>query len=78
MTTAVEVTMQTPQETAALRYMQNKGYGNVRPYDQDKIDGVPCWYFYYRLPEGDLELEVFFDEKRNDWVTTVSSFLAAR
>jgi len=74
MSAVVEVEMLTPQEAAAQRYMQRKGYPGVRPYDQDKIEDMACWYFYYRLPDGDLELEVFFDYRKNDWTFTVSSF----
>lgn len=74
MSLAVEVQMLSPQEAAAQRYMTRKGYPNARPYSSDKIEDMPCWYFSYRLPDGDLELEVYFDHRRDDWVFTVSSF----
>ena len=68
--------MVSPQEAAAQRYMQRKGYPDVRPYRSDKIEDMPCWYFSYRLPDGDLELEVYFDQDRGDWTFAVSSFVA--
>lgn len=65
----------TPQARVAQQFMEHKGLGYVRPYDVDKLDGQPCWYFYYDLPEGDLELEVFWDGEI--WQTKVTSFPVA-
>lgn len=66
-----------PHEQIARQFMQHKGYGDVEPYDIDKLDDVPCWYFLYRLPEGTLELEVSWDECAGEWDTYVSTFTLA-
>ena len=63
-----------PQELAARRYMERKGNPDARPYDQDKLEDLPCWYFYYHLPDGDVELEVSFDAERQEWNTMVTHF----
>ncbi len=60
-----------PQDVVASRFMSHKGY-DIRPYDVEKLDGQPCWYYYYELPEGILELEVSWDGR--DWETLVTSF----
>lgn len=42
--------------------MSRKGYEGLRPLGVLPVDGDPCWYFYYYLPEGSLlELEVSLD-----------------
>ena len=75
MSLAVEVEMLSPQEAAAQRYMTRKGYPDAKPYATDKIEDMTCWYFSYRLPDGDLELDVYFDHGKDDWVFTVSNFV---
>lgn len=62
----------TPQELVAQDFMKHKGYPNLEPSDVQKVDNQPCWYFLYELPEGTLELEVFWDSQ--NWVTTVTTF----
>lgn len=42
----------------AAKYMAHKGYSDIVPTSVEKVEGIPCWYFTYRLPEGELELEV--------------------
>ena len=68
--------MSTPQGRAAQMFMGRKGLGQLKPYEVEKLDDQPCWYFYYDLPEGDLELEVFWDE-RDGWEVAVTAFGAA-
>lgn len=63
-----------PQYEAAALFMSHKGLAGARPYDVDKLDDVPCWYFYYNLDDGLLELEVFWDRNGERWETTVTSF----
>lgn len=70
------VDLTTPQAAAARQFMQHKGLGHVQPWDVEKLDGQPCWYFYYDLPEGELELEVFWDE-RDGWQVMVTTFTLA-
>lgn len=74
--------MMTPEEQVAALFMAHKGYPGIEPYDIDEIVPAPgkdvsCWYFLYELPEGILELEVFWDEERMEWETTVSTFTSA-
>lgn len=72
----MSVDMTTPQGLAAQQFMDHKGLGRMAPYDFDKLDDQPCWYFYYDLDEGDLELEVFWDEL-DGWEVTVTTFTLA-
>lgn len=68
---------ETPQAQAARQYMTHKGLGDEEPVDIQKLDGQDCWYFTYELPEGDLELEVFWDEPRMEWQMVVTTFTLA-
>lgn len=63
---------ETPQARAAQLFMDHKGLGEIKPYRDEKIEDEYCWYFYYRLPEGTLELEVAWED--DEWNTTVTSF----
>ena len=72
----VTIDLTTPQALIARHYMDHKGIG-VEPHAIDKLDDLPCWYFYYDLPQGELELEVFFDNVADDWIVTVTSFPVA-
>lgn len=65
--------LRTRQAKAAQHYVVNhKGYKQALPYDVISIEGQPCWYFYYDLPDGRLELEVRW--VNGDWVWTVTAF----
>jgi hypothetical protein len=66
-----------PQEQVAANFMARKGYRDIEPDDVEKLDDQPCWYFYYKLDEGTLELEVFWNEKRYVWETMVTTFTLA-
>lgn len=55
--------------------MEHKGYPGIEPFDVQHLDGKPCWYFIYQLPEGTLELEVFWNGRA--WETTVTTFTLA-
>ena len=69
--------LSTPQATVARQFMTHKGL-DVDPVDIEQLEGGrPCWYFLYELPEGDLELEVFYNEKSQEWETTVTTFRLA-
>lgn len=63
-----------PQYEAAALFMAHKGLPQARPYDVDKLEDIPCWYFYYELDDGLLELEVFWDRTGERWETTVTAF----
>jgi len=69
--------VEAPQDTAARLFMDHKGYPDARPFEVDKLEDQLCWYFYYELPEGVLELEVWWNERVQDWVCTVTSFVAS-
>jgi len=61
-----------PQDEVASDFMRRKGYPDIKPYNVDKLEGQPCWYYLYDLPEGTLELEVSYDRETgwNPYVTT--------
>ena len=61
-----------PQEQVAAQFMEHKGYGDVVPTDVEKLEHETCWYFSYLLPEGRLELEVYWNGR--EWETLVTSF----
>lgn len=62
---------------AAQQFMTHKGLSHLKPIDVEQLEDQPCWYFLYELPEGVLELEVLYDERTNEWETTVSTFSRA-
>lgn len=65
------MTEATPQARIAQLFMEHKGLGDIEPYAVEQVEGARCWYFYYRLPEGTLELEVSYED---EWQTNVTSF----
>lgn len=65
-----------PHFVVARYYMTHKGYPDLEPAAVTKLEGQDCWYFYYRLPDGQLELEVLYDHDQKDWVTAVTAFSA--
>lgn len=50
---------------AAQKYMAHKGYPDLVPTNVEIVEGEPCWYVTYELPEGELELEVEYSD--GDW-----------
>ena len=75
MTRSLEVQMGEdlePQDLAARQYMEHKGLGHLSPFDVEKLDDQPCWYYLYQLNDGTLELEVYWNGK--EWETTVCTF----
>lgn len=71
------IDLSTPQAQIAQHFMRETKGLDVTPYDVEKLELLPCWYFYYELPQGDLELEVFFDEPDDDWKVAVTAFPVA-
>jgi hypothetical protein len=61
-----------PQETVAHEFMARRGY-DIEPFDVERVEGDFCWYFYYSLPEGRLELEVVW-AKDSGWSASVTDF----
>lgn len=72
MSMAVDIT--TPQAAAARQFMSERKLGHLIPFDVERIEGEHCWYFYYDLPEGELELEVAWDSKVQKWEMAVTAF----
>lgn len=67
-----------PQDQMARSFMFRKGYQLIEPRDVIKIDGIPCWYYVYDLPNDDvLELEVSWNEREQKWTALVTAFLEA-
>lgn len=62
-----------PHEVIAAEYMEHKGL-DARPFSVEKLDGQDCWYFYYELEDGRLELEVYYNKRESEWETTVTGF----
>lgn len=57
--------------------MTKKGYQDIRPLGVVQIyepqDG--CWYYYYAVPEGILELEVAYDSATQRFSRQVTAFV---
>lgn len=65
-----------PQDQIAQHFMAHKGYGDIEPYDIQRLDDQTCWYYLYELHDGStLELEVFWDGSQ--WDTVVTAFALA-
>lgn len=64
--------LRTREAKAAQAFIRRKGYADVVPEDVIKIEGDLCWYFYYDLPDGYLELEVAWENEA--WQYTVTAF----
>lgn len=72
------IDLSTPQGRVAQDFMRHKGLGHFAPHDVDKIEDQPCWYFYYDLPDGHLELEVYYDDVDMEWECSVTTFTRQR
>lgn len=59
-----------PAQTAQ-RYMEIKGFRGIKPLGY--AGGGGTWYFYYRIPEGIIELEI----TRNAETDTFSKLVTA-
>lgn len=62
-----------PQATVARQFMNHKGL-DVEPFEIERVEGQPLWYAYYKMPEGVLELEIWYEAKTDEWDTQVTSF----
>jgi hypothetical protein len=73
------MTMATDTEPAHLvmarDFMRRKGQ-HLEPVLVEQ-EGPELWYCYYELPQGRLELEVFYDKKKDDWEVAVTAFPVA-
>lgn len=69
---AVDLT--TPQARIAQHFMRDTKGLKVAPFEVEQLQDRTCWYFYYDLPQGTLELEVFYDDEIDDWEVSVTGF----
>lgn len=60
-----------PYAVVAKNFMVHKGYPDAEPSDVYDVEDQKCKYFTYELPEGTLELEVWW---QGDWKARVSTF----
>lgn len=54
-------------ESAAREFMRQKGYPDLAPDEVEKVEDMHVWYFYFSLPQGELELEVEWDGAEWSW-----------
>lgn len=67
--------MDAPETLIAQDFMARKGYGGLKPFAVEEVEAeVALYYFYYQLPEGQLELEVSWNPKTGMWDTMVTAF----
>lgn len=71
------IDLSSPQARIAQHFMRETKGIHVEPHEVDKLDDQPCWYFYYTLPQGELELEVSYDADEDDWTVIVTAFPVA-
>ena len=57
----------------AQRYMTVKGFADVMPLGY--AGGQGCWYFYYRIPTGLVELEIVLDQATDTFGNRVTGFI---
>ena len=65
----------TPQDRVAQQFMAHKGLPDLQPVEIEQLENQTCWYYIYELPEGDLELEVLWNN--TEWLATVTAFTLA-
>lgn len=64
-----------PETQIAQEFMARKGYPDIKPFAVEEVHATSAlYYFYYQLPEGQLELEVSWDPKTGTWDTLVTAF----
>lgn len=68
------VDLRTPHAKVAQRYMQIKGFRNVRPIGVTE-NGAGSWYYYYEISDGLLELEVDHDPTSDSFSRTVTALI---
>lgn len=59
-----------PETLAATAFMEHKGYTSS-PMGVEDVNET-CWYFYFEVPEGLIELEVEY--ARRQWRCAVTTF----
>lgn len=67
------IDLSTPQALAAQTFMRHKGLGEHVPYEVEKLDDQPCWYFYYEVDGGTLEIEASWDPT-DGWDVMATAF----
>lgn len=69
------VDLRTREAKSAQEYMTKKGYEEIRPLGMVSVEDGDCWYFYYKLPEGVLELEVVWESDTQRFSRQVATFI---
>ena len=67
--------LRTRHAKVAQEFMGAKGYPDIRPFGVAQIQDDQCWYYYYALPEGILELEVFQHATEPRYLRRVTAFV---
>lgn len=67
--------MRTRHAKTAQEFMSDKGYPDIRPVGVTQVEEDECWYYYYHLPEGLLELEVFQQNDDRRYHRRVTAFV---
>lgn len=70
--------LRTRHGKTAQEFMAVKGYPNIRPVGVQAVEEQECWYYYYELPEGLLELEVYWDPDSEQFKRRVTAFVMDR
>lgn len=70
--------LRTRHAKVAQEFMAAKGYPQIRPLGMQTIQGDNCWYFYYHLPEGLLELEIAQEPDGRRYSRKVTAFVTDR
>lgn len=70
--------LRTRHARVAQKYMSAKGYPEIRPLGLLSVEDDECWYFYYHLPEGILELEISHDPLNTRYNRKVTAFVTDR
>jgi len=67
--------LRTRESKAAQEYMSKKGYEEIRPLGVASVEDDECFYYYYEVPEGILELEVAYDLPTQRYSRQVTAFV---
>lgn len=70
--------LRTRHAKVAQEFMAAKGYPEIRPLGMQSVEDDECWYFYYLLPEGLLELEVYQETDGRRYHRKVTAFVTDR
>lgn len=55
--------------------MTKKGYADIRPVGVTSVEDDTCWYYYYAVPQGIIELEVIQEGPTQRFSRQVTAFV---